>query len=102
MLPKYPLEPKAAHVSFEKYLVTTACKRESQGDVAEQDVSRLGAFACGDVLRLEVTMPRVLGVTAIADTLPEAIDEAYKKLEKVHFDNKYFRHDIGQRALKAL
>ena len=65
MLPKYPLEPKAAHVSFEKYLVTTACKRESQGDVAEQDVSRLGAFACGDVLRLEVTMPRALGVTAV-------------------------------------
>ena len=45
---------------------------------------------------------RVLGVTAIADTLKDAIDGAYEKLEKVHFDNKYFRHDIGQRALKAL
>ena len=44
---------------------------------------------------------RVLGVTAIADTLKDAIDGAYKKLEKVDFANKYFRHDIGQRALKA-
>ena len=44
---------------------------------------------------------RVLGVTAIADTLKEAVDGAYQKLEKVHFDNKYYRHDIGARALKA-
>ena len=45
---------------------------------------------------------RVLGVTDIAESLPEAIEGAYKKLEKVQFANKYFRHDIGQRALKAL
>ena len=44
---------------------------------------------------------RVLGVTAVAETLKAAIDEAYKKAEKIDFDNKYFRHDIGARALKA-
>ncbi len=45
---------------------------------------------------------RVLGVTAVADTLPEALAAAYKKVEVIHFDNAYYRRDIGQRALKAL
>ena len=44
---------------------------------------------------------RVLGVTATAPTLKEAICKAYKKVETVHFDNQYYRKDIGQRALKA-
>lgn len=44
---------------------------------------------------------RVLGVTAVADTLPQAIEEAYRLAETVSFDNKYYRHDIGARALKA-
>ena len=45
---------------------------------------------------------RVLGVTAIADTLPEAIAAAYAKVDTIHFDNAYCRRDIGQRALKAV
>ena len=45
---------------------------------------------------------RVLGVTAVADDLPAAIRAAYADVEKVHFGNAYYRHDIGQRALKAL
>ena len=44
---------------------------------------------------------RVLGVTAVADTLREAIDEAYAITAKVKLENRYFRKDIGQRALKA-
>ena len=44
---------------------------------------------------------RVLGVTAVADSLPAAIDAAYAKVAHVHFDNQFFRHDIGQRALLA-
>ena len=44
---------------------------------------------------------RVLGVTATAETLENAIAEAYKKVEKVTFANAYARSDIGQRALKA-
>ena len=44
---------------------------------------------------------RVLGVTSVCDSLEEAIKASYKKVEKIHFDNKYYRHDIGQRALKA-
>ena len=45
---------------------------------------------------------RVLGCTAVADTLPEAIKAAYAIVDKVSFRNAYFRHDIGARALKAL
>ena len=45
---------------------------------------------------------RVLGVTAIADTLPAAIQASYAKVATVHFDNAYCRRDIGQRALKAM
>lgn len=44
---------------------------------------------------------RVLGVTAVEDTLENAIKSAYDKTEKIHFDNAFFRHDIGGRALKA-
>ena len=42
---------------------------------------------------------RVLGVTAVADTLQEAITAAYEKVEKISFDNACYRHDIGARAL---
>lgn len=44
---------------------------------------------------------RVLGVTATADTLDEAIRSAYEGVKKVHFDSAYYRHDIGARALAA-
>lgn len=45
---------------------------------------------------------RVVGVTATADTLPQAIKNAYKATEKVHFENAYKRTDIGKRALAAI
>ncbi len=44
---------------------------------------------------------RVLGVTAVRDTLPEAIDAAYAMTKKVVFENGFYRNDIGARALKA-
>ena len=44
---------------------------------------------------------RVLGCSGTGMNLQEAIDDAYEVVDKVHFDNEYYRHDIGQRALKA-
>ena len=44
---------------------------------------------------------RVLGVTKIADSLKEAISASYAAVDKIQFENKYIRHDIGARALKA-
>ncbi len=45
---------------------------------------------------------RVLGVTAVADTLPEAVKDAYAMAGEITFENRYMRTDIGARALKAL
>ena len=42
---------------------------------------------------------RVLGVTAVAPTLAEAVANAYDAAEDVHFENRYMRHDIGAHAL---
>lgn len=44
---------------------------------------------------------RVLGVTKIADTLEQAIALSYNAVEKICFGNAYYRHDIGQKALKC-
>ncbi len=45
---------------------------------------------------------RVLGVTAVAPSLEEALARAYQALELIHFDGMYFRRDIGHRALKKM
>ena len=44
---------------------------------------------------------RVLGVVKTAPTLAEAVELAYAQVEKVHFENAFYRHDIGAKALKA-
>lgn len=44
---------------------------------------------------------RVVGCSGVGETLPEAIERAYAVVDKVHFENEYYRHDIGARALKA-
>ncbi len=45
---------------------------------------------------------RVLGVTAVEKTLAEAVKSAYALADRVTFENRYCRRDIGARALKAL
>lgn len=44
---------------------------------------------------------RVLGVTSIDDTLKGAINKTYEKVQNIKFDNRYYRNDIGAKALKA-
>ena len=39
---------------------------------------------------------RVLGVTALASTLDEALQKAYDAVEKIHFDGAHYRRDIGR------
>ena len=51
--------------------------------------------------KLKSSGGRVLGVTAVGNTLSEAIDSAYRIARGVRLENGYFRKDIGQRALKA-
>ena len=68
------------------------------------NTSRKNVFVAGARLdgdKLLTNGGRVLGVTATAFTLKGAIKKAYRKVGKISFKNAYFRHDIGQRALKA-
>ena len=58
-----------------------------------------GAKLDGGVLK--TSGGRVLGVTALGDTLEEAIEKAYAQAANVKFENAYCRRDIGARALQA-
>jgi phosphoribosylamine--glycine ligase len=60
------------------------------------------AGAKKDGNRLLTDGGRVMGVECVGDTLPQAVDAAYEQVKKVHFDNAYYRKDIGARALKAI
>jgi phosphoribosylamine--glycine ligase len=51
--------------------------------------------------RLLTNGGRVLGATATAATLREAVDKAYAMVETIHFYNAFYRRDIGKRALMA-
>ena len=44
---------------------------------------------------------RVLGVTATAPTLQEALARSYEMVQKISFEGAYYRRDIGARALAA-
>ena len=43
---------------------------------------------------------RVLGVTAAAPSLEDALARAYEAMALIHFDGIYYRRDIGHRALR--
>jgi len=43
---------------------------------------------------------RVLGVTAVAPSLKEALEHAYQAMAEIHFEGMYYRRDIGHRALE--
>lgn len=45
---------------------------------------------------------RVLGVTALADDLKSAIEQAYHGVSAIHFDDAHWRKDIGYRALSRV
>ena len=45
---------------------------------------------------------RVLGVTALGDSLQQAISNAYSAADKVNWPNKYSRQDIGKKGLAKL
>ena len=42
---------------------------------------------------------RILGVTAMGDTIKSSIDRVYEAVGKIDFDKAYFRRDIGHRVL---
>ena len=70
-----------------------------------ENASNVRVFHSGTSLKdgvLRTSGGRVLGVTATAPTLGDAIHEAYAAARKVSFQDMYMRSDIGQRAMRAL
>lgn len=66
--------------------------------------SNVEVFVAGASLQdemLKTSGGRVMGVTAVADTLAEAIDSAYRNVKKIEFEKVHYRTDIGKRALEA-
>ena len=69
------------------------------------EVIRDRVYVAGAALkggRLVTDGGRVVGCTAVADTLEDAVREAYLLAAQVHFKNAFCRSDIGQRALRAV
>ena len=79
-------------------------KYESGFELSIDDSVKDSVYVAGAKLENDVLKTaggRVLGVTAIGDDLKSAIENAYKKVNKVKFSNAYYRKDIGAKALKA-
>jgi phosphoribosylamine--glycine ligase len=49
---------------------------------------------------LKTSGGRVLGVTALGDSLAQAQANAYAAVDKVFFENAYIRRDIGAKGIK--
>jgi len=70
-----------------------------------EDAENVRVFHSGTALKdgmLYTNGGRVLGVTATADTLENAIADAYAATKKIHFEGMFMRSDIGKRAMQAL
>lgn len=71
----------------------------TDGNLDGVTVYHAGTKRDGD--KLVTAGGRVLGVTALGDTLQEALAKSYDGVKNIHFDGAHYRTDIGQRALKA-
>ena len=69
------------------------------GDVGSAVVYHAGTKLTED--GLVTSGGRVMGVTAVGETLRQALDRAYAAADNISFENMYKRSDIGARALKA-
>ena len=89
------LASKGYPVSYKKgYPITMTQEAKAHTYVAGAKLDETG--------KLVTSGGRVTGTTAVADTLEEAIREAYRLCDGVKFENAYRRNDIGQKALRAL
>ncbi len=74
-------------------------------EITQTPEAEKATYVAGGALKdgkLVTSGGRVTGTTAIADSLEDAIKEAYRLSDGVKFEGAYRRSDIGQRALLAL
>ena len=92
---RYDKESDAAYIRM------SSKKPEGAIEMAEGVI----AFHSGTALqngRYIASGGRVLGITALGKTVPDAIDKAYKAVREIKCDSLYYRTDIGKKALKYL
>ena len=70
-----------------------------------EDAERQGAYVfhagtAGNKSQVVTNGGRVLGVTAAAPTILQAVNKAYQALESINFKNMHYRKDIAYRAIK--
>jgi phosphoribosylamine--glycine ligase len=68
-----------------------------------EDVPGVTVFQAGTKLeggKIVSSGGRILGVTALGTDLADAGDKAYRAVEKINFENSYYRRDIGEKGLK--
>ena len=73
-------------------------------EITMTEQTQAATFVAGAKLengKLLTSGGRVLGTTAVADTLADAVKQAYCLADGVKFENAYRRSDIGQRGLAA-
>ncbi|MDR2126251.1 MAG: phosphoribosylamine--glycine ligase [Prevotellaceae bacterium] len=66
-------------------------------NVTDSIVFQAGTAVCNN--RLQTSGGRVLAVTALADTIENALKKSYSSISKIKFNGMYFRKDIGQDIL---
>jgi phosphoribosylamine--glycine ligase len=67
------------------------------------EVPGVAVFHSGTALKdgqIVTSGGRVLAVTAVGESLPQALGRAYEAMSEIHFEGMYFRRDIGHRAVK--
>lgn len=72
--------------------------------LAEGQLEGVTVYHAGTAIdggKLVTSGGRVLGVTALGNTLEEALEKSYAAVDKIKFENAHYRKDIGQKALNA-
>ena len=72
----------------------------TDGQLDGVTVYHAGTKRNGD--KLVTSGGRVLGVTALGESIEDALAKSYAGVEKIKFDGAHYRKDIGQKALRAL
>lgn len=72
----------------------------TDGQLDGVTVYHAGTKCDGD--KLVTSGGRVLGVTALGESIEDALAKSYAGVEKIKFDGAHYRKDIGQKALNAL
>lgn len=79
-------------------------KHKEVSGIEEAEANGARVYHAGTVLedgKLYTNGGRVFCVSALGDSFEAARDAAYEACEKVAFDNKFLRHDIGARAARG-